>query len=50
MYTDFGINSAINGMMNVTLKAALNAAPVRNSINRTMGRKVKWADDIDIVY
>lgn len=50
MYTDFGINSAINGMMNVTLKAALNAAPVRNSINRTMGRKPKWADDIDIVY
>lgn len=50
MYTDFGINSAINGMMNVTLKAALNAAPVRNSINRTMRRKPKWADDIDIVY
>ena len=50
MYTDFAINSAINGMANVTLKAGLNAAPVRNAINRTFGisGKPKWSNLINI--
>lgn len=50
MYTDFGINSAINGIISVTLKAGLNAAPVRNAIKQTFGisGKPKWSNLVTI--